>query len=54
MANINRERSDFVFELSGPQLEALLAIALEQDRPFEEVVLGAIDKGIEAEKRNIP
>jgi hypothetical protein len=51
MTNLNRKRSDHIFELSGEQLEALLKIALKQDRPFEDVVLGAIDQYIAAEKK---
>ena len=51
MTNPKRKRSDHIFELSGEQLEALLKIALRQDRPFEEIVLGAIDQYIEAEKK---
>ena len=51
MTNLNRKRSDHIFELSSEQVEALLKIALKQDRPFEEIVLGAIDQYIEAEKK---
>jgi hypothetical protein len=54
MTNEYRERSDYVFELSHPQIEALLAIAMKEDRPFEEIVLGAIDRYIEAEKKSWP
>ncbi|MFI5421047.1 MAG: hypothetical protein ACHQ1H_08785 [Nitrososphaerales archaeon] len=48
---MNRKRSDHIFELSGEQMEELLKIALKQDRPFEEIVLGAIDQYIKAEKK---
>jgi hypothetical protein len=51
MTNLKRKRSAYVFELSAHQLEELLKIALKQDRPFEDVVLGAIDQYIEHEKK---
>ena len=51
MTNPKRKRSDRIFELSSEQLEALLKIAFKQDRPFEDVVLGAIDQYIEREKK---
>ena len=51
MANLKRKRSEHIFELSGEQMEALLEIALKQDRPLEEIVLGAIDQYIKAEKK---
>jgi hypothetical protein len=54
MTHLNRKRSDHIFELSGEQLEELLKIALKQDRPFEEIVLGAIDQYIALEKRHMP
>ena len=51
MTNLNRKRSDHIFELSDEQLEELLKIAIKLDRPFEEIVLGAIDQYIEREKK---
>ena len=51
MNNLKRKRSDHIFELSGEQLEALLKIALKEDRPFEEIVLEAIDQYIKREKK---
>lgn len=51
MTNLNRKRSDHIFELSGEQLEELLKIAFKQDRPFEEIVLEAIDQYIALEKK---
>ena len=51
MTNLNRKRSYYVFELSSLQLEALIGIAAKQDRPFEEIIHGAIDQYIEREKK---
>ena len=52
MPNKKRKRSDYQFELSSGQLEAFLEIALKEDRPLEEVILGALDKYIESEKQS--
>lgn len=49
MANIQRERSEYVYNLSRQQMEAILAIAKEQDRPFLELVMEAVDQYIKRE-----
>jgi hypothetical protein len=53
MPNIPRKSSNYLFDLSDQQLDALVKIALQQDRPFEEVVLEAIDRYLEQEKKSI-
>lgn len=50
MSNIERECSNYVYDLSRQQLDQLLSIAREKDRPFLEVVMEAIDQYIEREK----
>ena len=50
MNNLKRKRSDYIFELSDEQLEALLKIALKEDRSFKKIVLEAIDQYIKREK----
>jgi hypothetical protein len=50
MSNTQRERSEYEFQLSDHQLEALLDIAAKQDRPLEEVILRALDQYIIREK----
>jgi hypothetical protein len=53
MSNNQRERSDYYeFQLSDSQLAAFLEIATKEDRPLEEVILGALDKYIETEKQS--
>jgi hypothetical protein len=52
MPNNKRKRSEYQFELSRRQLEAFLEIALKEDRPLEEVILGALDRFIETEKQS--
>jgi len=53
MSNNLRERSDYYeFQLSDSQLAAFLEIAAKEDRPLEEVILGALDKYIETEKQS--
>jgi hypothetical protein len=52
MSNIQRKRSEYEFQLSNRQLEAFLEIAAKEDRPLEEVILGALDKYIEYEKES--
>jgi hypothetical protein len=52
MPNKKRKRSDYQFELSSGQLEAFLEIALKEDRPIEDVILGALDRFIETEKQS--
>jgi hypothetical protein len=52
MPSKQRKRSEYQFELSKRQLEAFLEIALKEDRPLEEVILGALDKYIESEKQS--
>jgi hypothetical protein len=52
MSNKKRKRSEYQFELSTRQLEAFLEIALKQDRPLEEVILGALDRFIETENKH--
>jgi hypothetical protein len=52
MPSNKRKRSEYQFELSKRQLEAFLEIALKEDRPLEEVILGALDKYIESEKQS--
>jgi hypothetical protein len=51
MSNVARKRSSYFFDLSDQQSDALVKIALQQDRPFEEVVLESIDRYIEQEKK---
>jgi hypothetical protein len=51
MPNNQRERSEYQFQLSDRQLAAFLEIAAKEDRPLEEVILGALDKYIETEKQ---
>ena len=50
MSNTQRKRSEYEFQLSTHQLEALLEIAAKEDRPLEEVILGALDEYIKREK----
>ena len=52
MPNKQRKRSEYQFELSKRQLEAFLEIALKEDRPLEDVILGALDRFIETEKQS--
>ena len=51
MSNMPRKSSDYFFSLSDQQVDALVRIAFQQDRPFEEVALEAIDRYIEQEKK---
>jgi hypothetical protein len=50
VSNQLRKRSEFEYILSDQQLEAFLKIAAKQDRPIEEVILGALDEYIAREK----
>jgi hypothetical protein len=52
MPNIERKRSEFVYNLSNQQMEALVEIAFCADRPLLEVVMEAIDRYIEQEKNS--
>ena len=52
MPGNQRKRSEYQFELSRQQLEAFLKIALKEDRPLEDVILGALDKYIKKEKES--
>ena len=52
MSNSIRKRSEHIYELSAGQLKAFLEIAVKQDRPLEEVVLGALDEYIKREKES--
>ena len=52
MPNKKRKRSEYQFELSSEQLEAFLEIAAKEDRPLEDVILGALDRFIETEKQS--
>lgn len=49
MSNINRERSDYLYELTAEQKKRLLEIALKKDRSLEEMIIEAIDRYIEHE-----
>jgi hypothetical protein len=49
MSNTKRECSEYVYNLSRGQMEALMAIAKNQDRPFLEVVMEAVDQYIQRE-----
>jgi predicted transcriptional regulator len=50
MSNGERKRSEFVYNLSNQQMEALLAIAQREDRPLLFVIMEAIDQYIQREK----
>ena len=52
MSNKQRKHSEYEFQLSDSQLEAFLEIAAKEDRPLEEVILGALDKYIQTEKQS--
>jgi hypothetical protein len=54
MSNPQRECSEFVYNLSRQQMEALMAIAKNQDRPFLEVVMEAVDQYIQRETCQTP
>jgi hypothetical protein len=51
MPNSERTWSDFQYDVSKKQLEALLAIALAKDTPLETLLVEAIDQYIEREKK---
>jgi hypothetical protein len=51
MPNSERIWSDFQYDVSKKQLEALLAIALAKDQALETVLVEAIDQYIEREKK---
>lgn len=44
-----KQCSEYVYNLSRGQMEALLAIAKDQDRPLLEVVMEAIDQYLQRE-----
>lgn len=50
MPNNERTWSDYQYEVSGRQLEALLAIALKKDQPLESLLAEAVDQYIHANK----
>jgi hypothetical protein len=50
MPNTERMWSDYQYEVSGRQLEALLAIALKKDQPLESLLAQALDEFIDANK----
>jgi hypothetical protein len=50
VSNELRKRSEFEYVLSDEQFEVFLEIAAKQDRPIEEVILGALDEYIAREK----
>jgi hypothetical protein len=50
MDNQKRERSEFVYNLSQSQMEALTELAFTRDRPVLELLMEAIDEFIEQEK----
>jgi hypothetical protein len=50
MDNQKRERSEFVYNLSQNQMEALTELAFTRDRPVLELLMEAIDQFIEQEK----
>ena len=49
MPNFERERSDYVYDLTEEQKVRLLDIALKKDQPIELLVLQAVDEFIERE-----
>jgi hypothetical protein len=50
MPNNERTWSDYQYDVSGRQLEALLAIALRKDQPLESILAQALDEFIDAHK----
>jgi hypothetical protein len=52
MPNIERKWSDYTYDLSSEQLDGLLTIARNQDRPIGSLVLEAIDQYIEREMQS--
>ena len=52
MPNTQRERSEYVYNLSREQMEQLVEIALRQDRPVLDVIMEAVDQYIEREKKS--
>jgi hypothetical protein len=50
MPNTKRKWSEYIYDISSEQMEGLVTIALNRDRPIESLVLEAIDQYIEREK----
>jgi predicted transcriptional regulator len=51
MPNENNERSEYQFQVSDEQLEALLKLAYEKDQTLEEMIAEALDQYIEREDK---
>jgi predicted transcriptional regulator len=54
MSNIERKRSEYVYNLSSQQMAQLAEIASRRDEPLLFVIMEAIDQYIEREKKICP
>jgi hypothetical protein len=52
VSNSSRKRSEYVCNISGDHLEALIEIASRKDEGIEQVILEALDQYIENEEGN--
>jgi predicted transcriptional regulator len=52
MSNIERKRSEYVYNLSNQQMAQLVEIAWRRDQPLLFVIMEAIDQYIEREKNS--